>query len=99
MRLIDSDALKCELFKLMDRTLESEDRLDDVIPLIDNAPTICEMYGDIPEFHEQKQGEWIVNIPDGWHCSICGCVEESFIRPAYKFCPNCGAQMFGGENE
>ena len=57
---------------------------------------------------ERKTGRWIYGESevgnDGYYCSECGnfvpwIYEESamnFIRE-YKFCPNCGAKMEGGE--
>lgn len=38
------------------------------------------------------------NKPVCYHCSVCdsdGC--HTSIRIAYKYCPNCGAKMDGGD--
>lgn len=39
--------------------VEQENERLRLLNLINNAPTVCEMFGDIPEFHETKKGEWI----------------------------------------
>ena len=54
-------------------------------------------------YRKQKEGEWIINrspIEAEFKCSECG---YSYIEAdpqaetEYKFCPNCGAKMKGGE--
>ena len=58
------------------------------------------------EIEDRKVGKWIdywgdKTEPDGetwWSgckCSVCGI----FIKSYYKYCPNCGAEMVGAENE
>lgn len=59
--------------------------------LIDTAPTI------IPE---RKRGRWEIYIismidGEGCRCSECGFEGASY----WEFCPNCGADMRGGQNE
>lgn len=41
------------------------------------------------------------NIDDGfWVCSVCKFVSEASSAPnMYKYCPNCGAKMDGGQHE
>lgn len=46
-----------------------------------------------------KQGEWIERNSNNPHCSyfqcsICG-IKKKYT---HRFCPNCGAQMNGGED-
>lgn len=57
---------------------------------------------------DRPQGEWIVNISDYESiCSVCGAKETEFIYGTEiwyglgesKFCPNCGAQMKGADDE
>ena len=52
---------------------------------------------------ERKKGEWLPdNRPDGgfWVCSECKFPSEAFAANVlYKFCPNCGAKMDGGEQD
>ncbi len=38
------------------------------------------------------------HVYDEWKCSICGYVVED-EEPTWNFCPNCGADMRGDENE
>ena len=65
-------------------------------------------FGTIPneiicgEMPEQKTGRWkMESDPYGFFeeipvCSECGCTTE--MRKTYNFCPNCGADMRGGNN-
>ena len=57
---------------------------------------------------EQKTGKWIqhfIKFPEGqiaygFECSVCGkCIDINRYSKdgGYCFCPNCGAQMDGGE--
>lgn len=53
---------------------------------------------------EPKRGEWIEWIDcEGevfWKCSACGQASEaSMAGILYKFCPFCGADMRGKDNE
>ena len=54
---------------------------------------------------ERKRGEWLLERdPDGkpycFHCSVCdGDFHYIGISVAYKFCPNCGADMRGEKHE
>ena len=57
----------------------------------------------------RPRGEWIpgrelsIRTPDGkpiyedYHCSVCGCVSESHIKPSAIFCPMCGANLTNHE--
>lgn len=47
--------------------------------------------------HERKKGKWIdYPIADGFfQCTECGVLRESWCN----FCPNCGADMRGEEDE
>ena len=90
MRLIDADELKkraipCEI--------HNGALTDLCVPLyqINNAPTV-----------ERPQGEWII---DGHHirCNKCNEYICNTDREGNKipnnFCPNCGADMRGGEEK
>ena len=63
-------------------------------------------------YRKQSEGEWKPfdflhdeeNEKDDWKryaCSLCGFITEAYYRDVrdsgYKFCPNCGAKMKGGE--
>lgn len=104
MRLIDAEALKKELELSKYIILTSKNRLlnseiNRCIKAIDNASTVCEMFGEIPEFHEPKKGEWIdiCTLPAMVKCSHCGTVlgMAENISLNFNFCPNCGADMRG----
>lgn len=53
----------------------------------------------------RPQGEWIWQLANnGWvdHiCSVCGYTENTDIHVSlgWKYCPNCGAEMKGTDNE
>ena len=85
MRLIDADALECDT-----EWSEYHDGFISYSQLeIDTAPSI-----DI----EPKRGEWVNTaepyMSDNIVCSVCG--YNSICE--YNFCPNCGADMRGGED-
>lgn len=50
----------------------------------------------------RQKGEW---IPQGggfswvFKCSCCGWVDGYPLNERHKYCPNCGAEMKGEENE
>lgn len=66
---------------------------------------------DLPSAQsERKKGKWIHGREvyreymgatlmtvhySHWECSVCGYQAEN--EPVWKFCPNCGAYMGGGE--
>ena len=84
MRLIDADALM--------QNIPSEEIIAKMA--VAHALTI-----------ERKRGEWIYVTVEEWlrtgrdyghHCSECDEINESGKS---NFCPNCGADMRGGNNE
>lgn len=66
-----------------------------------------ELEGDyeiIGKYEERPKGNWIDNKVAFYHvCSECGaCVTEVLYKiflceGELNYCPNCGAQMIGGE--
>ena len=107
MRLIDADALKDKLQQHHDfyvmayggfgkMPIGEKKRVDEItncIAEVVNAPTI-----------EPKKGHWIYHPDDLFptestqECSVCH--EEEFMSLCNEnFCPNCGADMRGEENE
>ena len=52
---------------------------------------------------ERKQGEWIeyekLTDNGGYIWKKCSCCSEDMQGVESKFCPNCGADMRGNENE
>lgn len=86
MRLIDADALS-RIVKLAWETSDSEDFEKSVFIAIATAPTI----------EERKKGKWVtyvISMVDGEGCRCSECGFEGV--PYWDFCPNCGADMEGG---
>ena len=98
-RLIDADALDDVVGKLNKngiRITRGEYKLINAV--IFQFPTI----------EERKKGEWIrenivltSNPPQyQWHCSECGRMVHWFTTEVLTdYCPNCGADMRGEEDE
>lgn len=107
MRLIDADKLK----KAIDKEFEKADLTDYEAcscvceiydKCIDNAPTIIwcsETSEGLPlmDLRPRPQGKWkrIYEEDNDVECPFCGFQEDGIY---YNFCPNCGAQMDGGES-
>ena len=61
-------------------------------------------YADIlwklPSAEPRKKGKWIYYDPNGFKCSKCGrYLEIGCGDVKMNFCPNCGCQMNGGEED
>ena len=63
--------------------IHSMDVCDDILEIIERQPTIEP---------ERKPGKWINEHMDYGECSECG-----FYGMTTDFCPNCGADMRGGQ--
>jgi hypothetical protein len=80
---------------------------DTILDFKSNGRTVADSFEDIinalPSAEpERKKGKWIPHEDeDGEHygdkCSVCG---EWYVMPCGKanFCPNCGADMRGGQD-
>lgn len=95
MRLIDADELRDEV--LHDNTWECE-IVNYYLDVIDYTPAV--------DAAITRHGTWktYYNRPFAGNvhrCTICGFTttsdDVSQFRKWYKFCPNCGAEMNGGE--
>lgn len=75
------------------------------------ACSIGDIFDDVEDFPaadvvERKHGKWerhfsrpCVYADLFWHCSVCGYKNaENFANTDHHFCPNCGADMRGGED-
>ena len=86
--MIDADKLKKDILALQDCCNGFSDTYDKacIIGVIDEQPTI----------EERKAGKWIGKYPVTSICSECGfLINDSKVR-VFAFCPNCGADMRGG---
>ena len=97
-RLIDADLLGLTDMEIIMCDGDYKEALRMLIDKIEHAPTI----------EERKTGEWIVHQPfeDGHkNCNVCiecSCCRTWFGHDCYaetNFCPNCGADMKGEQNE
>ena len=99
MRLIDADALTEKYGDWYVEEGSEEGFIGTIKQLIDAQPTIKP---------ERKTGHWVETGDepyDEWECDVCGfaidgsgCIDPEEYRDVYKFCPNCGAKMEGGES-
>ena len=100
MRLIDADALKDRL-----QALSYDDWNQGASTTWANAYAECaDMVEDMPTIEpERKTGKWIRDVTyyPRYHCSQCGEKTDNTIMgaPRYKYCPNCGADMRGKQDE
>lgn len=77
-------------------SMSKEGIVSDIIDNIDNAPTV----------EDRPKGKWIaVDLTFGrsfYSCTICDKTENvptCMNKPKFKFCPNCGAEMRGGQDD
>ncbi len=61
------------------------------LPAVDAAPVVHGRW-EFPVFTDNEDG-----LDPRVKCSACGGVEAAFAR--WKYCPNCGAKMDGGNND
>lgn len=86
MRLIDADALKEWIDEYVSVFKKSDNK--DIKGYIEHQPTI-----------EPKRGEWIERYINGFGNRICMCSKCNFQAERNNFCPNCGADMRGDDDE
>lgn len=101
MRLIDADAL----YELLDGGYD----LDfDEVP--ETKRELLRMISEQPTIEERKKGEWrttLYHISDDGnelyehYCSECKktVMISNLKKGRFKYCPNCGADMRGGDDE
>lgn len=109
MRLIDADALIEEMNKkALDLANGGMIFIETINNVIDNATTHPNpkdvFWSGVAVGQNREKGKWIpcyVNFTDGskplfayCKCSLC----NKQATGDYKFCPNCGAEMRGGES-
>ena len=49
------------------------------------------------DYRKQSEGEWVMQEYPLARCSVCGVQRNSARQYLWKYCPNCGAKMKGGE--
>ena len=60
---------------------------------------------ELPPAQPRKKGKWIATQEWGGRNYSCSCCKFSFmvdtcmLEPMWNFCPNCGAEMKGEEDE
>ena len=56
-----------------------------------------------PVFPARPEGKWIEKDKTPgytkWECNNCGSTFKNSQKPWYNFCPNCGADMKGKQDE
>lgn len=93
VRPIDANALNAKFEELKNQpqnTLKDIFFLDVAMTVVDSAPTL--------DYTSVKHGEWEWDMLDVYMCSTCGeksHVKEVLEKPAWDYCPNCGAKMDG----
>ena len=98
-RLIDAYALKNQITRYhmsltpryISKLVDAE--IGDVIDIIDETPTVDAV--------EVVHGRWEHLKWDIYKCGNCDChchVAELMGKPAYDYCPHCGARMDGDGN-
>ena len=98
MRLIDADALSKKWQEVLDEKADEKGTLAYItfelfIDRLKEEPTI--------EAEPVKRGRWETNSdrPDSLICSICKCGFDMWKHDPHNYCPNCGAKMYGGDND
>lgn len=91
MRLIDADAAKAELLRMVGDIHGWGEFFDGIRSGYQSA---ADRLDTMPVVEERKHGHWLTK--KAWHveCSECHHVLE-FICDVKKYCPNCGAKMDG----
>lgn len=62
----------------------------------------CIRYMDAADVSPVRHGKWEWDTEDIYRCSNCAeksHVKEVMGRPAWNYCPNCGADMRGSNDE
>lgn len=61
-------------------------------------PRDCEP--DINDYRDHQYNEEDHSIIQyWWHCNQCNYEADRWLKPTFNFCPNCGAQMRGIDND
>lgn len=66
---------------------------------VDGVEHDCRLFADRSRYVMREKGEWIHDINNLYGCSRCGKREAMSPKKLKDFCPNCGADMRGENNE
>lgn len=71
--------------------------IEDGEPLVRKS-AVKYVLDNLPSAEPQKKGKWIeIKYTFKHKCSNCEWINNA--NSGYNFCPNCGCQMYGGEEE
>ena len=105
MRIIDADSLMDDIKRDSKKAIDEGDKVGSfwlgyAAGLVIKQPTIQP---------ERKKGEWLPDNNNAYEMRfVCSCCKESEVvptigfikyKPLWDFCPNCGADMRGGQDE
>lgn len=76
----------------------------EVLTPVANLVDARRLIADMPDADviPAERGKWEWDTADIYRCSVCGRkahIEEVMFRPAWSFCPNCGAKVEGNDND
>ena len=94
----DSNGTELYLFQLEDNSFISvpKERLE-FKPL--SPEELKEIKRGDSEVEDRQQGKWIKMYRNGFGNMICMCSKCNFHAQRSNFCPNCGADMKGADDE
>lgn len=64
---------------------------------VEGAETDCSSFADRSRYVVREKGEWVYDHWCEFKCSKCGALSKTEPRGEENFCPNCGADMTGGD--
>lgn len=94
MRLIDEDALTKRFVEFCNKNCPYTAKERNVMCGSCFMGLALEAVEDAPTIEDRKTGKWI----DGYKRQTCSVCKQRGYR-SWSFCPNCGADMRGEENE
>lgn len=110
VRLINADVLICKLNEKIGKIEKGYSFRRESMPVAEGMRIMeleyciglvqCEPVIDAVQVVHGRWDEPTGRFQDGfWVCSCCNfCTEASAAPRLYKYCPNCGARMYGGED-
>ena len=94
MRTIDADALLKKIEEDAEFYLVGDDENSKAVG--STLLSVMEQINAMPTVKPQRmKGKWINN----YRCSVCGYSEKNYSDAPNNFCPVCGADIRGGQDE